>query len=109
MFLDKEFFEKWMHRILKRLERIEKICEAASKQIPTFFMDGEKMLDNYDLCKMLNISKRTLQRYRSSGDLPFHMNKHKTYYKESDVMLFIERNFDKFRKMDKGKKDEADE
>ena len=31
--------------------------------------DGERLLDNYDLCRMLNISKRTLQRYRTSGEL----------------------------------------
>ena len=66
-------------------------------------MDGEKMLDNFEVCQMLNISKRTLQRYRSTGDLPYQMNQHKTYYKESDVLLFIERNFDKFRNIHKKK------
>ncbi len=101
MFLDREYFDSWMQRISVRLDRIEKLCDPAYKPNPVFQMEGEKMLDNYDLCKMLNISKRTLQRYRSTGDLPYQMNKHKTYYKESDVLEFIERNFDKFRKMNK--------
>lgn len=34
-------------------------------------LDGELLLDNQDLC-MLNVSKRTLQRYRATGELPFH-------------------------------------
>jgi len=101
MFLDKEYFEEWMRGIAKRLDHIEKLCDPSSKQIQTFIMDGEKMLDNFEVCQMLNISKRTLQRYRSSGDLPYHMNKHKTYYKESDVLRFIEDNFDKFRNFKK--------
>ena len=29
---------------------------------------------------MLNISKRTLQRYRTSGELPYEMIYHKTFY-----------------------------
>ncbi|MDR1381753.1 MAG: helix-turn-helix domain-containing protein [Tannerella sp.] len=31
----------------------------------------EKLPDNQDLCLMLHISPRTLQRYRSEGSLPF--------------------------------------
>ena len=51
---------------------------------------------------MLNISKRTLQRYRSLGDLPYQMIYHKTLYKEKDVLAFIARHFSEFRKMKKG-------
>jgi len=101
MFLDKEYFDGWMRSIAGRLDRIEKLCDPSSKQKQEFVMDGEKMLDNFEVCQMLNISKRTLQRYRSTGDLPYEMNKHKTYYKESDVLLFIERNFEKFRNIKK--------
>ncbi|MCM1301797.1 MAG: helix-turn-helix domain-containing protein [Alistipes senegalensis] len=50
---------------------------------------------------MLNISKRTLQRYRSLGDLPYEMIYHKTFYRESEVLKFIERHFSKFRNIKK--------
>jgi hypothetical protein len=33
---------------------------------------GKLLLDNQDLCMMLNVSKRTPQRYRSNKWLPFH-------------------------------------
>ena len=44
---------------------------------------------------MLHVSKRTLQRYRSSGELPYQTIYHKTYYRESDVEAFINANFAK--------------
>ena len=43
----------------------------------------------------------TLQRYRTSGELPYEMIYHKTFYRESDVLRFIERNFSNFRKLKK--------
>lgn len=99
MILDKDYFDGWMQRLVGYLERIEKLCdpEPSTSVLP----DGDRLLDNYDLCKMLNVSKRTLQRYRTSGDLPYQMIYHKTFYRESDVLKFIERNFSNFRKMKK--------
>lgn len=104
MFLDKEYFDGWMQRLTERLERIEKLCADEVEQPLSILPDGDRLLDNYDLCRMLNISKRTLQRYRTSGELPYEMIYHKTFYRESDVLRFIERNFSNFRKL---KKDRA--
>ena len=42
-------------------------------------------LHNGDVCKLLNISKRTLQYYRDTGILPFTQIGHKCYYKREDV------------------------
>jgi predicted site-specific integrase-resolvase len=52
-------------------------------------IDGETLLDNQDSCFMLSVSKRTLQRYRSSGFLPYKWINQKLYYLESDVLKFI--------------------
>ena len=101
MFLDKEYFDGWMQRLSERLERIEKLCAGDVEQPLSILPDGERLLDNYDLCRMLNISKRTLQRYRTSGELHYEMIYHKTFYRESDVLRFIERNFSNFRKLKK--------
>lgn len=94
MFIDKEYFEGWMNRLISLLEEIFKKIDDPGEDVP--LVDGEKLLDNHDLCRMLNISKRTLQRYRSSGELPFQMIYHKSFYKESDVMKFIETHFSRF-------------
>ena len=42
-------------------------------------------LYNGDVCRLLNISKRTLQHYRDTGVLPFTQIGHKCYYKREDV------------------------
>lgn len=103
MFLDRELFEEWMRRIMERLERIEKLYTPPPEPVPTVLPDGEKLLDNHDLCRMMNVSKRTLQRYRSSGELPYQMIYHKIHYKESDVLMFIQKHFSSFRNLKKKK------
>ena len=47
-------------------------------------------LHNGDVCKLLNISKRTLQHYRDTGVLPFSQIGHKCYYKREDVDRLLE-------------------
>ena len=46
-------------------------------------------LHNGDVCKLLNISKRTLQHYRDTGILPFTQIGHKCYYKREDVEALL--------------------
>ena len=95
MYIDRENFEAWMERIMDRFDKIDKILDKMSKR--RNMLDGEILHDNQDLCMLLNVSKRTLQRYRSTGELPFQTVYHKTYYKESDVHIFIRENFNKKR------------
>lgn len=95
--LDKETFEQGIAQIMERFNRSDKIMATiANKKIN--HIDGEELLDNFDLCERMHVSKRTLQRYRSSGLLPFQMVLHKTYYKESDVQTFMREHFAKFKK-----------
>jgi hypothetical protein len=87
MYIDKEHFDAWMERIMHRFDRQDKKLDKMSER--RNILDGEYLLDNQDLCQLLHVSKRTLQRYRSTGELPFQMLYQKTYYKESDVHTFI--------------------
>lgn len=95
MYIDKENFEAWMERIMDRFSRLDKTLDKMGQQ--RNMLDGELLFDNQDLCQLLHVSKRTLQRYRSSGELPFHTLYQKTFYKESDVHTFIRENFNKKR------------
>ena len=47
------------------------------------------MVFNGDVCRILNISKRTLQDYRDSSVLPFIQIGHKCYYKREDVEALL--------------------
>ncbi len=54
--------------------------------------------DKCAICLMLQVSKRSLQRYRTLGILPYLMLRQKTYYKESDVERFLAEHIDCFQK-----------
>ncbi|MDR1984576.1 MAG: helix-turn-helix domain-containing protein [Prevotellaceae bacterium] len=94
MFIEKEYLEDWMKRIMERFDNFEKsISKPPERERHRF--NGELLLDNQELCVMLNVSKRTLQRYRSLGWLPFKRIDQKTYYLESEVEKFIRERFNK--------------
>ncbi|MDR1919026.1 MAG: helix-turn-helix domain-containing protein [Tannerellaceae bacterium] len=96
MNIDKEHFDAWMERIMEQLAKIIKLLDRILTRRSV--LSGQQLLDNQDLCRLLNVSKRTLQRYRDSGELPYHTIYHKTYYRERDVQAFIRLNFEKRKK-----------
>lgn len=82
-----------MRQVLSRLDRQEEMLSAMrgdvnEKPQGTALLEEDTM-DNQDVCMLLHVSKRTLQRYRSDGLLPYRMHRHKTYYRRADVELFI--------------------
>ena len=90
--LDKETFEAYMERLLEQVEKVVGALDKKNKK-PQNYLNGERLYDNQDICLLLNVSKRTLQRYRDNG-LKYHTILHKTYYREKDVHEFIRRYFD---------------
>lgn len=94
MFIEKEYLESWMQRIMERFDRLEnRFTKPPERERLTY--KGEILLDNQDLCIMLNVSKRSLQRYRSLEWLPFERIDQKTYYLQSEVEKFIKEHFKK--------------
>lgn len=107
--LDTTTFENWMRQIMERFDRNEQlIASLASKELREVkYLDGEQLLDNQDLCELLNTSKRSIQRYRSSGTLKYQMLWHKVYYKESDVQEFLKTHFKEFEGKNMAKREKA--
>jgi hypothetical protein len=102
MFIEKKFMETWFRKIMERFDGLEnrlpaKFPEKKERQT----LNGETLLDNTDLCLTLNVSKRTLQRYRSLGWLPYRQIDQKTYYLKSEVEKFIADRFEKRKKLKK--------
>jgi len=54
---------------------------------------GDKWLDNEDVCKLLRVTKRTLQNYRDNFVLPYSQIGKKILYKASDVQKLLEKNY----------------
>jgi len=66
--LTRNNFEDWMQKLMERLDRQDELLLSLrpSGKAPNP-MESIRMFDNQDLCMLLQISKRTLQRYRSIG------------------------------------------
>ena len=96
MYIDNENFEKWMEKLSKKLGEIGQNLQSLINT-DKVLDENERLLDNQDLCQLLQASKRSLQRYRSSGTLRYQMLWHKIYYKESDVEDFLKNHFDEFK------------
>lgn len=92
MYTDREEFENWMQRIMQRFDTTEKLLERVLKK--NNCLDGEEVLDNQDLCLLLKVGIRTLQRYRAIGVLPYFTISGKVFYRAKDVHEFLRNRFD---------------
>ena len=99
--LTRNKFESWMQKLMERLDRQDELLLSLqpSGKAPNP-MERIRMFDNQDLCMLLQISKRTLQRYRSIGALPYKTLGKKTYYSEEDVLTFLSGHVKDFKKED---------
>ena len=92
MYIERQFLESWMERIMDRFDSIERMIERLSNVRNC--LDGEQLLDNQDLMFLLKVSLRTLQRYRAKGILPYiKLDDGRCYYKASDVHKLIRERF----------------
>jgi DNA repair protein RadC len=81
--LSRKEFDECISRLMERFDGLEKhVSKPKAAQIT---VNGERLMDNTDLCLSLHLSKRTLQSYRSKGWLPYKQISQKIYYSEADV------------------------
>lgn len=91
MNIDRMEFKNWMERIMYRFDILSEQLDGFQKS--KYAIDGEELLDNQDLLQMLKMSPRSLQRYRTSGKLPYYTISGKIYYRHSDVQQLIRESF----------------
>ena len=93
--LDRQTFINAMQQMFRRLdaqdELIARLLESKETANSGPTLDGERLYDTEDLCLMLHVSKRTIQRYRLHGILPYVQLRKKAYFKESDISQFLRR------------------
>lgn len=85
--IDRETFQMMLHQIMERFDKIEDKLSRMNRQ--TSALDGDKLLDNQDMCELLGITKRTLARYRQKKLVTYYMIDGRTYYKSSEVKEFL--------------------
>lgn len=91
MNIDRMEFTAWMDRIMERFDILMEVVNTSKNQHTA--VDGEELLDSQDVLQMLKISARSLQRYRSSGKLPYYTISGKIYYKLSDIHQLVRESF----------------
>ena len=52
-----------------------------------------RMVDNFELCARLQLSRRTLQDYRNNGVIPYIQLGGKILYRESDIQKILMANY----------------
>ena len=85
--INSESVQIMLMQIMERFDRIDRTLERMNKLKEC--LEGDTLLDNYDLCQLLGITKRTLARYRQKKYVTYYMIDGRTYYKASEVEAFL--------------------
>jgi DNA-binding transcriptional MerR regulator len=91
-------FQAFMDRLMDRFDMLDEKIDRINKRQNC--LNGDELLDTQDLCLLLKATKRTIQRYRRKGLLPFHFIEGKVYFKSSDIHEFIRNSYQPAKKSD---------
>lgn len=69
--INSETAHKMFIQLMERFDKIEKMLERQNKMKEC--LDGDTLLDNYDLSKLLGVTHRTLARYRQKKLIRYYM------------------------------------
>ena len=75
--------------IFKGLENMERMIDAI-RTAPRPAFHGDYFLTDEELSKLLKVSRRTLQEYRTLGMIPYYLVQGKALYKESDIKKVLD-------------------
>ena len=85
--INSETAHKMFIQLMERFDKLEKMLERQNKMKEC--LDGDMLLDNYDLSKLLGVTHRTLARYRQKKLIRYYMIDGRTYYKASEINEFL--------------------
>lgn len=86
--LHHETVHRMFSALMERFEKLERAFERINRLKDC--LDGDTLLDNYDLCRLLGVTKRTLARYRQKKLIRYYMIDGRTYYKASEIQEFLQ-------------------
>lgn len=75
-------WEQLKQRISRLADQLARLSKIGS---------NDDWLDSSDVCRILDISKCTLQSYRTNGKMPFSMIGGKVYFRESDIAAMLQK------------------
>ena len=84
-------------RIVSLFRTIDELSETIENTVRNFKikLGNEQYLTDKDLSRLLKISRRCLQDYRTEGKIPFYRIGGKILYRESDIEDFLEKKYER--------------
>jgi predicted DNA-binding transcriptional regulator AlpA len=79
--IEKKAFERMMRSFADFAGQVKALCGKNR--------NNEQWLNNEAVCRLLQISRRTLQTFRDTGTIPYSKIGRKCYYRASDLEQFI--------------------
>jgi hypothetical protein len=76
----------------QELNKINQKIENLENQIHEMTKTGLVWCDSDEVCKLLHVSKRTLNNYRVSGVIPFSKLGGRVYYRITDITEYLTNN-----------------
>ena len=86
------FIDKHDPRVGDFFRRLEKAGKALDKLESSGgrTLKGERFVTDEELSRLLKISRRTLQEYRTARIIPYYLIQGKVLYMESEIQKFLE-------------------
>lgn len=91
MYIDNEVLGKMIMTIVEGFDRIEKKLDRMNRVKDC--LDGDTLLDNYDVARLLGVTLRTVARYREKGLLRYYQTdaNGKNFYRSSEIQEFLQK------------------
>ena len=83
--IQSEAFKALMNKLNAMEEQIEKIGNRRPRL-------EDEYIDSTEVCRLLQVSRKTLDRYREQDLIPYTKIKKRVYYRFSDLDAFMQRN-----------------
>jgi hypothetical protein len=90
-----EFFDNNAEEIAYYKKKLDELRTRIELILEHFrpVMNGDIYLSGEDVCRLLHISKRTLQQYRDDNILPYVQIGGKIIFRQSDILHVLEDNY----------------
>ncbi len=89
MYLDKFQVEDWFRKVMERFDRIDEKLQIKKQEVHP--LNGDRLIDNQDMCLLLGVAKRTLARYRQKKLIRYYTINGRVWYKATEVEEFLKK------------------
>ncbi len=87
--MDKFQVEDWFRKVMERFDRIDEKLQIKKQEVHP--LNGDRLIDNQDMCLLLGVAKRTLARYRQKKLIRYYTINGRVWYKATEVEEFLKK------------------